>query len=505
MPRAAVLDAIPAAAYRLRMQRALAAQQAEQTPRLEPAPLDDWRAWLPKLFSPYLFAPFASYHEEFWEWVWGVERGSRPRPFVAVWPRGCAKSTSAELACVALAARQVRRYGLYVSETQERADDHVGNVAAMLESESVERYHPTLGERSVGKFGNPKGWRRNRLRTASGFTLDAIGLDSAARGAKVEAFRPDLMIFDDIDSELDGPAIVERKLTTLTRALLPAGAADLAIVGVQNLIHPDSVFARLVDGRAEFLADRILSGPHPALEGLAYEQREGRFVITAGEPTWEGMARARCQAVLDDVGLTSFLAEEQHEVEAPAGGMFDHLDFLHCEWRDVPTLTRVVVWVDPAVTDTDESDSHGIQADGIAADGTIYRLWSWEARTSPEDSLRRAIEKAVELKAECVGVETDQGGDTWKPTYREAARRIVGAPPFRSAKAGAGHGPKVHRAAQMLADYEKGRIVHVIGTHQALERALRRFPKTKPFDLTDAAYWSWHDLRHGVKRRLRAV
>jgi hypothetical protein len=46
----------------------------------------------------------------------------------------------------------------------------------------------------------------------------------------------------------------------------------------------------------------------------------------------------------------------------------------------------------------------------------------------------------------------------------------------------------------MLSAYERGQFVHVIGTHETLERALRRFPKTKPFDLTDASFWSWHDL-----------
>jgi phage terminase large subunit-like protein len=184
--------------------------------------------------------------------------------------------------------------------------------------------------------------------------------------------------------------------------------------------------------------------------------------------------------------------------------MFDHLDFRRCTRAEVPDLVRTVVWVDPAVTDTDDSDSQGIQASGVAADHTIYQLWSWEARTSPQDALERAILKAVELKAEAVGVETDQGGDTWQVVYHAAVRKLIesGAipshrlpPPFRAEKAGAGHGPKVHRAGQMLADYEKGQVVHVLGTHAALERALRRFPKAKPFDLADAAYWCWWDLR----------
>ena len=76
-------------------------------------------------------------------------------------------------------------------------------------------------------------------------------------------------------------------------------------------------------------------------------------------------------------------------------------------------------------------------------------------------------------------------------------------PRFRSEKAGAGRGPKAHRASQMLASYERAEIVHVSGTHAVLERALRRFPKTKPYDLVDAAFWSWLDLTGGVSNELR--
>lgn len=474
-----------------------------------------WDAWLRRFFATYLTdalgtpIPFAAHHAALWAWVWALVRGTRPPPFVAIWPRGGAKSTSAELACAVVAARETRRYALYVCETQAQADDHVQNVASLLESTELGRAYPQVATRLVGKYGNSLGWRRNRLRTASGFTLDAIGLDSAARGAKVEEDRPDFLILDDLDGELDSAATTEKKLTTLTRKLLPAGAADLAVLAVQNLVLPDGIFARLADGRADFLADRLVSGPCPALDGLAYEQRDGRYVLTAGTPTWDGQDLARCQALVDDIGLSAFLVEAQHEVDAPPGGMFDHLEFRHCAWADVPDLVRIVGWADPAVTDTDQSDAHGIQFDGIATNGDIYRLWSWEARTSPEDCLRRALLKAVELGAEAVGVETDQGGDTWQSVFLRAWQQLVEdpavaqitdqtrCPQFRAEKAGAGHGPKAHRASQMLTDYEHGQIVHVLGTHQLLERALRRFPRTKPFDLTDASYWSWQDLRRG--------
>jgi len=86
--------------------------------------------------------------------------------------------------------------------------------------------------------------------------------------------------------------------------------------------------------------------------------------------------------------------------------------------------------------------------------------------------------------------------------YRESARSLgldlTHLPQFRSQKAGAGQGPKVERSGRMLSEYERGRFVHVVGTHKVLERGLRRFPRVKPLDLVDAAYWSWYDLTNRV-------
>lgn len=499
----------------------------------------DWRAWLHTLFPEHVGDEFAPRHSELWRWVWSIQKGIRPRPLVAVWPRGGGKSTSAELAVVAVGARAIRPYVWYVRETQDQADLSVANVSDLLESDAVEAYYPKLARREVGKFGQQKAWRRNRLRTASGFTVDAIGLDTAVRGAKVKTDRPGFIILDDIDGKHDQLPTTRKKIDTITTSLLPAGSRDVAVLGIQNLIIPNGVFSRLANvasSPAEFLADRIVSGPYPAVENLEYEQRQdGRFYITSGRPTWTGQNLQACQEFIDTWGITAFLKEAQHEVEAPPGGIWDHIEFRHCSWDEIPDLVRGCVWVDPAVTATDESDAMGIQVDGIAEDGTIYRLYSWEDVTSPEDALRRAITKCLELGFTTVGVETDQGGDVWRPAYARVWDVLVedgeiwnvlvraGAirgdemdgvdeadvssrmqdlmtsfmPEFREAKAGAGYGSKVARNQQMLVDYEHGRVVHARGQHQALEKALRRFPKTKPLDLADAAFWGWEFLRHG--------
>lgn len=480
--------------------QALLSRRRASPRRLGLAAGDDWQQWLQACFPSCFTADFAAHHEAFWAHVWAITPEVRPRPLVAVWPRGGGKSSSTEPATILLGVKG-RKYALYISGTQDQADKHVESIGQMLESPAFAAHYPAFANRMVSKYGHSKGWRRNRLTTQSGYTIDAAGLDTAVRGLKRESARPDVLVFDDLDDVLDSPATVQRKTTVLTHSILPAGSPDVAILGVQNLVHEASIFSQLVHGTADFLLTRQVSGPIQAIEGLTYALHGGRYVITGGAATWDGQGLDACQAIMNDDGLSSFLIEHQHEVSRHERGLYGHIQWQHCAWDEVPALQRLVVWVDPAVTSTDQSDAHGIQADGLGVDGLIYRLFSWEGRTSPEDALARALAKAVELKAECVGIETDQGGDTWQSTYREAARQLglSDPPPFRSAKAGAGHGPKAHRQAQMVASYERGQIVHVRGTHETLERALKRFGLRKPFDLADASYWAWYDLVGGQR------
>lgn len=472
-------------------------------------PSDYWEDWLRDLF-PHLFTnSFADHHLDFWEHIESIQRWVKPSAFFAIWARGGAKTTSAEAAVVRLGAKEARMFCLYVRSVQDKANESVQNIGAMLEMSQVEKYYPLLGSRKMGKYGQARGWRIDTLRCANGFSVVALGLDAAVRGIKIEEFRPDLIILDDIDHKKDSLAAVEKKIDTITSDILPAGSNDVAVIGIQNLIHPNSIFSQIAEGTADFLHDRIVSGPHPAVIDLTYESKpEGGYQVIGGTPTWDGQNLEVCEAQINEWGPSVFLRESQHEVEAPPGGIWNHIEFRHCALSDVPDIVTGCVWCDPAVTDTDQSDAQGIQADGIDEKGIIYRFKSYEQRSSPQKVLKRAILWAIQLGFGWVGVETDQGGDTWKSVYNEACRELqedsdyphIGTstkmPKFTQAKAGAGHGSKVHRNSLMLTDYEGGKVVHVMGMHNVLERALKRFPLTKPLDLADASYYGWDFLRN---------
>lgn len=488
-------------------------RRRKQTGQIMTAPAE-WDRWLRALFPAYFSKPFADRHAELWKWIEDIQPGVRPRPFFGIWGRGGAKSMNSEGGVIRLAARGVRKYAWYISSTQDKADQHVDTIGAMLEASETNKYYPELSDRAVNKFGNSKGWRRSRLRTASGFTVDALGLDTGSRGSKIEEHRPDIMIIDDIDDLFDTPKTTLKKMKILSQTILPAGSGDCAVLFVQNLITPDSVASRLLDGRADFLSDKIVSGPYPAIDNLIYEQIDGKFIITAGTPTWEGQDLATCQQQIFAWGLSAFLQESQHDVDR-AGGIWQHIEFQHIDFQHLPDFIRTEVWVDPAVSSTDESDSMGISAGGITADNKVIGLYFWEQITSPEDALERAIKKAVEIKSVTVGVETDQGGDTWKSVFNAALKNVqekykkeLGAdlynniswPRFTSEKAGGtdektgkAYGSKVERNSKMLTSYESGQVWHMIGTHALIEKALKRFPNP-PLDLADSWFWCHHSL-----------
>lgn len=297
-----------------------------------PAAPSTYELWLRTLFPKAVRRPFALHHHQLWEHAWAIEPEVAPRPFIASWSREGGKSTHMELICCALGTRNIRPYGVYVRRTQERADDSVQNVARKLESATVGLYYPEHNKPYVNKLGTRTAWRRNRLRTAGGFTLDAMGLDAAARGAKIDDDRPGFFIFDDFDEEHDTAGITEKKLITLTSGIIPAGAEDCAILGCQNLIIPDGIFSRLVDGRADFLADRIVSGPIPAIYGLKWEMRADPVLgvkvprITAGTPSWEGQDIEKCEGLMARWGPRTFEKEAQHKVRENVEGLALNFD-----------------------------------------------------------------------------------------------------------------------------------------------------------------------------------
>lgn len=314
--------------------------------RAEGAELD-WREWIARYFPHVASAPFGERHVRLWDWFEALTPGVRPRPRVEIWPRGGAKSSTAELGTCRVGVKLSRRFVLYVSETQEQADKHVQAISSLFERCGIDR--------AVGKYGHSKGWRRDQLRTANGFNVAAFGLDVASRGVKLDQYRPDLIVLDDIDSQDDNARATEKKIRAITSAIIPTGSPDCATLAIQNLILEDGIFDQLLKGTADFLRDREPAGFEPAVTGLETElvdRGDGLQVyrITGGAPTWAGQGLDTCEKQINDWGLAAFLREAQHEVSGASGYFFDTGRITVVDPTDVPPGLRLCRAWDLAAT-----------------------------------------------------------------------------------------------------------------------------------------------------------
>lgn len=304
--------------------------------------------WCQLLHPGWVGEGFASFHRDLWFWALDIERGVRPRPYVACWSRGHGKTSSLQLVLSAIAARQRRAYGIYIGAAQTAVEDKVAGVGELMLSPLFAHAYPETATFYESAAGTKRDWRRARIRTASGFTLDAFGLDQAIRGARVDEDRPDFIVLDDVETESDTPYMTAKKLGALTEAIIPAGATDAAVVFIQNRIHADSLMAQLLDGRADFLADRMTSGPVPQVLGLEFEQRipdnddPRAYVITGGTPTWVGQNLETSERQLNAEGLAAFMSERQHAAHVPEDGAFPTAGWQSLDPVDLPAgLSRI--------------------------------------------------------------------------------------------------------------------------------------------------------------------
>lgn len=411
-----------------------------------------------------------------------------------VWPRGGAKSTSAELGCARSCIKLSRRYALYVSETQEQADKHIASIATLLEAVGVER--------AVNVYGSSKGWRRQELRTANGWNCSAYGLDTAARGVKLDHYRPDLIIFDDLDRQSDSERTTRRKIDALTTAIIPAGSSDCAMLFVQNLIHEESIFAQLVDGRADFLHDREPACIEPAVRGLQVEslpRGDGLNVyrITGGEPTWEGQSLVVCERQINDWGLRAFKREAQHEVAGADGYFFDV-----SKLREVDAATEglryCLAW-DLAATEGGGDYTAGVLlgVSGRSPDVRVYVMRVWRGQWASERVRQQIAEARKACPAGTILRLPQDPGQAGKAQAEQFRAAFLEWQPRIEPVTGA----KATRATGFAEAVNKGNVCMVKGEwNHAFRNELRRFREDEldqVDDTVDASSDAFNELSQG--------
>lgn len=140
---------------------------------------------------------------------------------------------------------------------------------------------------------------------------------------------------------------------------------------------------------------------------------------------------------------------------------------------------RIVVSIDPAVSNTPGSDETGLIVVALGSDGNAYVLEDASGRYSPDEWARKAIALFEHHNADRIVAEVNQGGDMVEATIRARAADV----PYEAVRATRG---KVTRAEPIQALYELGKVFHAPGMTE-LEDQMCSF--TVDFDAKEAG-WS---------------
>lgn len=480
----------------------------------------EWPERLQSTYPRYLWHELSQPHRELWEWVDAVEIDTAPRPFIAIWPRGRGKSTHAEIAAVDLGARHKRNYCMYVCGTQDQADKHIATITNIMESDEVSDRYPHMSNPKIGKNGS-RSWNRKIVTTSSRYTVEAVGLNKAVRGQKIDWARPDFIIFDDIDERHDTENTVKKKRTTIRTSILPAGATNAMILFGQNLIHSGSIAHELsktpgTELSAKYLMRRIISGPHKAVEGLEYElYKDGdsfKWMITAGKSLWKGFDLEACENEINNIGPTSFEVESQHDIEADnPNALLSSEIFESTRVKEHPDLITVGVGVDPS----GGAGQCGIIGAGKAKIGREYHGFTIADYSTPYGTPSAKWGEAVlkcyhSIGADYVVVERNFGGDMATATIRNAeyhytvieinengeeieVEKVLSGKNIRIIEVTASRGKEV-RAQPIATLFELGKAHHV-GEFPRLEKEWTSWePGDNSPDRLDAEVWIYTHL-----------
>jgi hypothetical protein len=305
-----------------------------------------WLAWYTQIFGEYFTSNLAPHHCEAIAWHWTAVMEKRAglkvskSVYPAIWSRGHRKSDIVRAIVAADACLLSPGYCLYVSCTKGKVRGHAISVESLITHPRLTEYYPQVGVVRRNPEGASKGWTAEFIYCDAGYIFHYIGLDQGVAGANVDNVRPTIIVLDDVDDREDSPLISENRLHTLTRAVLPTGVRNTLVFMAQNYISRHGAIYKIHSGKEILLTNRAITKPIPAVYNLKTEPRlldDGLIhdVITEGTPSWSAFDIPRAQEEIDRIGLRSFIAECQHDVEADKSGA------ILPEWDE---STHVVHW-----------------------------------------------------------------------------------------------------------------------------------------------------------------
>jgi phage terminase large subunit-like protein len=211
--------------------------------------------------------------------------------------------------------------------------------------------------------------------------------------------------------------------------------------------------------------------------------REGRDVVVTRGSTYENRANLAPgffdQVIRKYEGTRLGRQELNAELlDDTPGALWSHAIIDAARMSAAPSLPRIVIAIDPAVTSGEDADETGIIVVGKDTNGHGYVLQDLSGKYSPTEWARIAVAAYKTHRADRIVAERNNGGDMVQATIRMVDPNVALSTVWASRG-------KVTRAEPVSALYEQGRMHH-IGSFPQLEDQMTNF--TSDFDRDAAGY-----------------
>lgn len=251
-------------------------------------------------------------------------------------------------------------------------------------------------------------------------------------------------------------------------------------------------------------------GDHPQVCVTTTPQRSGMLrdllardsTVTTHAPTSANRANLADSFLAEVTAQYAGTALGRQELEGELlddveGALWQRAQFATCQIDALPSLTRIVVAVDPPTTSHAGSDACGIIVAGVVMAGPVqdWRAYVIEDASvqgaSPAIWARAAVAAMQRHGADRLVAEVNQGGDMVEAVIRQIDPLV----PFRAVHATKG---KVARAEPVAALYEQGRVRHLRGLGDLEDQMCQMTPAgyegVGSPDQVDALVWALQDL-----------
>lgn len=452
-----------------------------------------------KTFYPNTFSrPFNSLHSAIFDLV----DNSDARKKAVAASRGIGKTSIAKaLACKSVHYRR-RKFVPYVSKSETHAMEQTEDIKDKLKN--VEIVKKVFGEPKILDYTPDKGDWSKKAFVAFDTLVMPRGWKQQLRGLNWRDNRPDFPIFDDLedDEEILNEEIrkkLKERFYSGAQYSVPQHHEDWEMFYIDTIKHEDSLLVELVESPEwETIELGICDDSHKTLAPDFMSQ--GKLNAMVAEHR-----RNKTMDIFAREFMSVPMSREDATFKASLFQYYEETDEIFVKRCHQNKIISVVI-IDPAKTVKMHNAQSGIVAWGIDVENRA--MYVREARGEfyhPDELYCNAIETAKRYDAQAIGVEITGLEEFIKHPFKNAMTMagLYFEPVWLKARSGKGefsglHGGKAGRVAGLLPYYRQGLVYHNSANCSAYEMQLLGFPRSKRWDIMDAAAYIVEMLEQGL-------